>query len=435
MFQLDETDMKILDKVYSHSFFYNPRDTNRYVNLLLSGKQVDERKKLEIIKAYELGHDKNKYLAYKAYGKEIKIITKIENFRLEKGVLKATLANGEVVRLSQYKIAEDPESFLNAIRGLMVMVLEDGEVIDAKAVEPANNYQIAKELLEKAEAQHITWLVLLKMFGYKASETLIQYAPYYLLRLFPLFRSPYSGRYINEIEISNRGTGKTTTYLLLKEVFNFKYYTEMPSVTNLIYDARTGTYGAVYTHQGVILDEIQNYKDSPKMLQNLQINSALSTGLENCTWTRGMGAEDRSIDIQKCIPIVYSGNPLNYQLYADVEAYLDSYKIFTPAILDRIHIINIMIKPTFDKVVDGYVAYPSVLRAFVQLLHEKLTKVSMNDITICDNFTSRRAEEAVDIQLVLKALDLDIAPTDISDKDKCNVLTDLMRMIDLGGKP
>ncbi len=97
----------------------------------------------------------------------------------------------------------------------------------------------------------------------------------YLPRLFPLFKSPVTKRQINYVEISNRGTGKTTTFMILQEVFNFRYYTETPTYANLVYDARNNMYGAVFLSNGLIFDEIQNWKDGYSVKELGAINATL----------------------------------------------------------------------------------------------------------------------------------------------------------------
>ncbi len=91
---------------------------------------------------------------------------------------------------------------------------------------------------------------LLQSFGYDPSKMETNDIFLFLPRLFPLFKSPITKRQINYIEISNRWTGKTTTFMILQEVFNFSYYTESPTYANLIYDARNNMYGAVFLSNG-----------------------------------------------------------------------------------------------------------------------------------------------------------------------------------------
>ncbi len=51
------SNFQFLDKVKAHTFFYNPRDTERVLNIILGEKQIEERKKIEILKAYKRGID------------------------------------------------------------------------------------------------------------------------------------------------------------------------------------------------------------------------------------------------------------------------------------------------------------------------------------------------------------------------------------------
>jgi len=107
-------------------------------------------------------------------------------------------------------------------------------------------------------------------------------------------------------------------------------------------------YGAVFLSNGLIFDEIQTWKDGFSAKELSAINSTLSTGIENCIWTRGAGSESKSATIQKCIPIIYAGNPYSMTIdrlkTPDLEDYLANYEIFTSAILDRIHIIQLAVK-------------------------------------------------------------------------------------------
>lgn len=428
----------ILELIRQYSFYFNPRDTERVIHLLLEDKEITPEKKVKILKSYKAGTDRDYYQSVKAFNKHFKIITKIEKFEVNEGFIKARLSNGTTVEIDPRDLANNEDDFANVIKGyvLLDVSFNDGkeEVTEAKSIEPENNMEIAKEIFQIADEEHIKGLILLKLLGYKYNNFVKEKWYYYLPRVFPLFKSPTSGRYINIIEISNRATGKTSLFTIYNEVFNYKYYSEMPSIANLVYDARNNMYGAVYTHSGIIFDEIQNWRDSSKLQDKLEINSTLSTGLENCLWTRGSGTNFQKAEILKCIPIIYSGNPINYQLNYDVEAYLKQYKIFTDALLDRIHLIQIAIKPTYDEIIDSYVAYPSILRAYVQLLQQNLDLNKFDKIIDCPIFSSRRAEQSIDIQYVLNLLDVDITGGNQEIDTICNQLKSFIRFIDFGAR-
>jgi len=429
----------LLDKVKSHSFFYNPRDTERILNIIVGEKQIEEKKKNEILKAYKRGIDQQYFSSNLPYYDEIKFISKITNFKVKNDEIIARFQNGFTASFDPHQIADNPDDFYNLISSYMFVKIKKGAmnwyIDDIYSIEPPNNYEIAKELFELANSEKQTYVLLLQAFGYDPTKMETNDVFLFLPRLFPLFKSPITKRQINYIEVSNRGTGKTTTFMILQEVFNFRYYTESPTYANLIYDARNNMYGAVFLSNGLIFDEIQNWKEGFSAKELGSINATLSTGLENCIWTRGAGTESKSTTIQKCIPIIYAGNPYSMILdkfkTPDVEDYLQNYEIFTPAILDRIHIIQLAIKKTYEKIINSRVLYPSILRALVELIQQKIN--SINNYITCDTLESRRQEQSIDIQILLQALDIDLQIGQKSNDEICNQIINFMRFSNLGG--
>jgi len=430
---------QFLDKVKSHSFFYNPRDSERVLNIILGEKQIDEKKKIEILKAYKRGIDNQYFQSYLLFNDEVKFISKIMQFKVKNDEVIARFQNGFTANFDPHQIADNPEDFYNLISSYMFVKIRKGSnswyIDDIYSIEPPNNYEIAKELFDSANSEHQLYALLLQAFGYDVTKMDINDIFLFLPRLFPLFKSPITKRQINYIEISNRGTGKTTTFMILQEVFNFRYYTEPPTYANLVYDARNNMYGAVFLSNGLIFDEIQNWKEGFSVKELGAINATLSSGLENCIWTRGAGTESKSATIQKCIPIVYAGNPYSYTInklaYPDVEDYLQNYEIFTSAILDRIHIIQLSIKKTYEKIINARVLYPSILRALVDLIQQKINNI--NNYVVCGNLESRRQEQAIDIQILLQALDIDLQIGQRSEEEICNQIANFMRFSNLSG--
>ncbi|AZI75903.1 ATPase domain [Sulfolobales Beppu rod-shaped virus 1] len=431
----EESSYKFLQVFNQHSFLYNPRDQNRFLSLIIGEKQIDEEKKIKILKAFEAGTNSQYFQSKLAFEDEVKIITKIVSFKEKNGEIVAKFQNGFIGKFDPHLIANNPDDFYNLLQTLMFVKIRNKQIEDIYSIEPENNYEIAKELFEIADQENQLYALLLQSFGYDISRMEPTDILLTLPRLFSLFYSPISKRRINYIEISNRGTAKTTTFTILQEFFNYRYYTEAPTYANLVYDARNNMYGAVFLSNGLIFDEIQNWKEA-KMKADVEIiNSTLSTGLENCIWTRGAGAESNFAVVHKCLPIIYAGNPISYTLTGlqkyEIEEYLDQYKVFSYAILDRIHIIQLAVKKTYDKIVNGKVLYPSVLRALVELIQQKINKIT--DYIICDNFQSRRFEQSVDIQILLKALNIDLLPPDREKEEFCKQLEFYMRFSNLEG--
>ncbi|ALG96880.1 protease [Acidianus rod-shaped virus 2] len=422
-----------------NSFIFNPRDENRILYYIFRNTNIPEEKKANALKAWHLGNDNQYFEMYKAFTDEIKFISKIVKFKEKGGEIVAYFQNGFTGRFDPRMLADNPDDAYNLMQSYLLVKIkkttDSWEIYDIIPVEPAKNVDVARQLLQFVEAEHMTYAVLLYAFGYDVEKMDSNDALLTIPRFSPLFVSPYSKRRYNVIEISNPGTGKTSIFTILQEVFNFRYYTEPPTYANLVYDARNNVYGAVYLAKGLIFDEIQTWKDNTNKKNMDTINSTLSTGIENCIWTRGAGTESKSATIHRCLPIIYAGNPITMTLdkfaSPDVEDYLSKYEIFTPAILDRFHLIQVTIKKTYDKIGSRRVLYPSVLKALVDLLQEKLNQ--QNHFVDCQNFSSRRYDQAVDIQLLLRTLDLQ---NDEIEKDQdafCSRLQQYMRFMNLIG--
>ncbi|AFV51235.1 protease [Sulfolobales Mexican rudivirus 1] len=433
----DEKDLLLFDTFFDHSFLFNPRDPYSFLRIAIDEKAISQEKIQKMLQAYKAGTDSQFFQTFVAYNNEIKLITKILSIKTTKDGIEARLVNGVKIVFDPHEVADNPEDFFNLLRSYFYVKLKkkitnkgiDYEVETIASLEPPQNVEVAKELFERALEQHVLPRLLLQSFGYDFFR-LTEHDIYdFIVRLLPLFHSPLSHRHVNIIEITNRGTGKTTTFLLLREIFNFRYYVEMPTFANLIYDARNNLPGAVFLSDGLIFDEIQNWRNTV----NEDINSALSTGLENCTWSRGAGTESREAVRQKCLPIVYSGNPLNKTVTRfegdDVHDYMKQYTVFTDAILDRIHVIHVAIKKQYSETINARVLFPSVLRSFIDLIQQHVDR--QTKYVVCDNMSGRRQEQAIDLQLIFQGLDFTLGDEKQRADEICDGLRYYMRMFAL----
>ncbi len=428
-----EKDLMLYDVFLQHSFSFNPRDPLSFLRIAVDEKALPQEKIQNILKAYKAGTDTQYFETFVAYQDEIRLITKILNIKAKENGLEAKLANGAKVIFDPRTVADNPDDFFNLLRSYFYIELKKKvennkikyEVKEIGSLEPAENVEVARELYERALEQHTLPRLLLQSFGYDYFRLSNSDIFDYINRVLPLFESPFSRRHVNVIEITNRGTGKTTTFLLLREIYNFRYYVEMPTFANLIYDARYNLPGAVFLSDGLIFDEIQNWRNNV----NEDINSALSTGLENCAWSRGAGTESREAVRQKCLPIVYSGNPLNKTLFSfqedDIHAYLKQYAVFTEAILDRIHIIHIMRKKQYTEIINARVLYPSVLRSLTDLIQQNINR--QTKYITCDNMSGRRQEQSIDLQLIFQGLDISLDLENHTEDAICEKLSQYMR--------
>ncbi len=430
---ISEKELLLYDKFAQYSFQFNPRDQYSFLRMILSRKDPPVNVFERMLKAYKAGIDPQYFNVLTAYRDEIKIITKITSVKPIPNGIRALLGNGIMVDFDPSEIADTPDDFFNMLSGYFFFKLRKRteknrivfDVIKIKPAEPAKNIEVAKELFELAVEEHVLPQLLLQTFGYDYSKLDPANVWSLLNRVLPAFESPYSHRKINIVEITNRGTGKSTTFLLFREYFNFRYYTELPSFANLIYDARNNMPGSVFVSDGLIFDEIQNWKD----VSAEDINSALSTGLENCVWSRGAGTESRTAVRQKCLPIIYSGNPIQLTLEDtknfSIHNYLMRYIVFTEALLDRIHVIHIAYKKNYNEVVNGRVLYPSVARSLVELIQQNINKQTRYEI--CDNLSGRRQEQAIDLQLILQGLDINLYDNQHTKEQVCEKLAEYMR--------
>ncbi len=433
----DEGDLKLFDAFFDHSFLFNPRDPYSFLRIAIDEKAVAQEKIQKMLQAYKAGTDSQFFQTFVAYENEIKLITKILSIKTTADGVEARLVNGVKITFDPHEVAENPEDFFNLLRSYFYIKLKkkiakkglEFDVETIASLEPPQNVESARELFERAMEQHALPRLLLQSFGYDFFRLTEADIRDFIVRLLPLFHSPLSHRHVNIIEITNRGTGKTTTFLLLREIFNFRYYVEMPTFANLIYDARNNLPGAVFLSDGLIFDEIQNWRNT--VVED--INSALSTGLENCTWSRGAGTESREAVRQKCLPIVYSGNPFNKTIADfegdDVHDYLKQYTVFTDALLDRIHVIHIAKKKQYSETVNARVLFPSILRSFVDLVQQNIDKQSR--FVVCDNLSGRRQEQAVDLQLIFQGLDFDLGFDKLIADQICEGLKHYMRLFAL----
>ena len=116
----------LLDKVKSHSFFYNPRDTERILNIIIGEKQIEEKKKNEILKAYKRGIDQQYFSSNLPYYNEIKFISKITNFKVKNDEIIARFQNGFTASFDPHFIADNPDDFYNLISSYMFVKIKKG---------------------------------------------------------------------------------------------------------------------------------------------------------------------------------------------------------------------------------------------------------------------------------------------------------------------
>ncbi|CAD98944.1 protease [Captovirus AFV1] len=405
------------DFLSSYTFSYNPRN----LETLLLGLGIKDTEGAK--RAIRLGSDPKYFQVYMMYNDKAKLITRIMQFNADKYGMKLTFQNGLSVKLSPKVLAESVDDFFDMLDQWFIVSVEKDEigvlVKSVKPVKPKTDVDIDEDFLKKVEAEVPLYIFLIASFGYKIPDktTYNVYRDYILGRFIHLFR-PSSNIPLHIAELSNRGTGKTTTFLIMRDFLGYYYTTEPPTLPFLVYDSKTKQQGIVATKNGIIFDEVQDWSgDRVKA-----ILSVLDTGMENCTWNRSVSGSSETIN--RCIPIVFLGNenyisidfyqaPSNLQQYIAEkssmleEVLLNKYPdIFpTKAFLDRFARIAVGNNfPSFTETITGKVLFPTILRKLIRELQKRIDRES----PLNNDYEGRTRRRVEDVGQVLKGLGVDL---------------------------
>jgi predicted ATP-dependent Lon-type protease len=401
------------DFLSKYTFSYNPRN----IESLLLGLGIKDTEGAR--KAIRLGSDPKYFQVFMAYNDKAKLITRIMQFNTDKYGVRLTFQNGLSVKLSPKVIAETADDFFDLLDQWFIVNVERDEigilVKSVKPVKPKTDVDIDEDFLKKVEAEVPLYVFLITAFGYKmpSRDKFNVYRDYILGRFIHLFR-PSSNIPLHVAELSNRGTGKTTTFLIMRDFLGYYYTTEPPTLPFLVYDSKTKQQGIVATKNGVIFDEVQDWSgDRVKA-----ILSVLDTGMENCTWNRSVSGSSETIN--RCIPIVFLGNENYisidfYQAPSSLEQYiaekssmleevlLSKYPDIFPtrAFLDRFARIAVGNNfPSFTETVTGKVLFPTILRKLIRELQSRIDRES----PLNNDYEGRTRRRVEDVGQVLKGL-------------------------------
>jgi len=405
------------DFLSRYTFSYNSRNPKSLL-LGLGIKDTEGAKR-----AIRLGADPKYFQIYMAYNDKAKLITRVMQFNTDKYGVRLTFQNGLSVKLSPKIIAETADDFFDMLDQWFIVTVEKDEigilVKSVKPVKPRIDVQIDEDFLKKVEAEVPLYIFLIASFGYKIPDKTEYnvYRDYILGRFIHLFR-PSSNIPLHVTELSNRGTGKTTTFLIMRDFLGYYYTTEPPTLPFLVYDSKTKQQGIVATKNGIIFDEVQDWSgDRVKA-----ILSVLDTGMENCTWNRSVSGSSETIN--RCIPIVFLGNENYisidfYRAPSSLEQYiaekssmleevlLNKYPdIFpTKAFLDRFARIAVGNNfPSFTETITGKVLFPTILRKLIREIQKRIDRES----PLKNDYEGRTRRRVEDVGQVLKGLGVDL---------------------------
>jgi len=405
------------DFLSGNSFSYNPRN----IESLLLGLGIKDTEGAR--KAIRLGADQKYFNIYMAYNEKAKLITRIMQFNTDKYGVRLTFQNGLSVKLSPKVIAETADDFYDTLDQWFIVSVERDEigilVKSVKPVKPKIEVQIDEDFLKKVEAEVPLYIFLISAFGYKipSRDKFNVYRDYILGRFIHLFR-PTSNIPLHTVELSNRGTGKTTLFLIMRDFLGYYYTTEPPTLPFLVYDSKTKQQGVVSTKNGLIFDEVQDWSgDRVK-----SILSVLDTGMENCTWNRSVAGSSEAIN--RCLPIVFLGNenyisidfyraPTNLQQYIEEkssmleETLLSKYPDIFPtrAFLDRFARIAVGNNfPSFTETISGKVMFPTILRKLIREIQKRIDR----EPPLSNDYEGRTRRRVEDVGQILKGLGADL---------------------------
>ena len=176
------------------------------------------------------------------------------------------------------------------------------------------------------------------------------------------------------MELSQPATGKSTFGWYISRVLGGIVVNEPPSVAFLAGDARDGSFGAAFTSNIVVFDEIDKWaKKWESMAQTMDV---LLSGMENCTWTRGAG---KGLSYSKCVSTAWFGNtpatlvevPKDRGKIAELMTKL--LKVNAGPLIDRISVIATE-APRFRTDYLGDMIKPAVVRGLSRILTEEAQK-------------------------------------------------------------
>ena len=204
------------DFLSKYTFSYNPRN----IESLLLGLGIKDTEGAR--RAIRLGADQKYFNIYMAYNDKAKLITRIMQFNTDKYGVRLTFQNGLSVKLSPKLIAETADDFYDTLDQWFIVSVEKDEigilVKSVKPVKPKIDVEIDEDFLKKVEAEVPLYVFLMASFGYKVPQKTEYsvYRDYILGRFIHLFK-PSSNIPLHIAELSNRGTGKTTTFLIMRD--------------------------------------------------------------------------------------------------------------------------------------------------------------------------------------------------------------------------
>jgi len=366
----------------------------------------------KVYKMWRLGNDSEYAQLYFAKHNVGTLLTKLSGYKIDtdKKVIRVMLSNGFICLIPLDLFGNiDIDTLIDVLRLPMqitvkhvkgVLIADNVKVPTLQSAE-----DIGKEIVEEIGALN----ALLIGYGIMPhKDTYFLFLPR-IMALFKGFRYPHESFPtfpIHVLQFTEPNTGKTHFAVRTVDIANYEYMGgELPTLTRLVYDARSGAIGTVGLRDGIILDEFdkKTANDLVKLTTDLR---ALLTGMEQCVWSRSAGA--KPIEIRRCVNFVFLGNIPPYMKGGDSRQKIVQYYNVSgmDALVDRITIVDIWAS---EINIANYVLHRIMPNYVVRGIVEYITKNLKPEEVSVDVKGGRIARHAMNIKTLLKALGVNLS--------------------------
>jgi len=169
------------------------------------------------------------------------------------------------------------------------------------------------------------------------------------------------------LELTPPATGKSTYAWYVSRVLGGIVLNEPPTAAYVAGDARDGSFGAAYTSNILVFDEVDKWQ---RRSEGVNIMDVLLSGMENCAWSRGAG---KGLSYSKCLSTAWLGNTpqgLKPERDSVKEVMTKLLRVNAGPLVDRMSIIAIN-APRFKVDFVGDMLKPSVTRGLSQIMTEE----------------------------------------------------------------
>ena len=290
-----------------------------------------------------------------------------------------------------------------------------------------------KELLEIKEKYKVNWFDLflcavgINPFDMNKDEYALLRKIYLprVLSLFPVKLNDDFTKYTHTLQFTKPGTGKTTFYVKLINIMKITIFGKFPSRTRLVLDARSGTLGAIFHNDYVVIDAFDKNLDKDKFEDFISYaESGLAQGVWHIEKGSASSKSERDV-IKRDVGFIFLGNvdKINNENLTDfIKDWREwlrgelNKKGLSPgsisAFLDRLAIVSI-IDDEFD--VNRYVIdktmNASYFIAMVNQIKQDIFKAKYNSTKLSD-LKGRERTFAIMIAKKLRGLGLNVIADD-----------------------